>query len=149
VKVCPAWLLFDPSDSPRRTVITVPAGITVGATGAAGVLSFARGADEGEDAEDDIPDGAGVAGAAEFELLPSLVVVGVSAGLLQEMRSNEKIIARTDVIARERMMPSSSEFSAREWIVDSSTMVADSHIEISLTRFRGTRLWRSERDWFR
>src|SRR5437868_13010148 len=30
-KLCPGWLIFEPTDSPSRTVITAPAGITAGA----------------------------------------------------------------------------------------------------------------------
>jgi hypothetical protein len=37
VKVCPAELIFDPTDCPRRTVSTVPAGTTIG-FGASGFI---------------------------------------------------------------------------------------------------------------
>src|SRR5580700_572302 len=33
-KLCPAWLILDPTDSPRRTVTAVPAGTTIGGGGA-------------------------------------------------------------------------------------------------------------------
>jgi len=90
--------------SPRRTVITVPAGITVGFSASAFIAlpSFAPEAVEVGEVE----------GAIEFEFAadPSLVVVGVSEGLLQAKSTDNSTIVRTDANERERMVPSSSEF---------------------------------------
>jgi len=85
VKVSPAELIFEPTAWPRRTVNTVPAGITnaLGASGFASALVF----DMLDTAEPELPEGGALLGEAllslEFEAVES-------AGLLLQPSTKKK-----------------------------------------------------------